>query len=304
MANKFDRLFLGKEQVTKGTDPVPTAALNAIRVESFEISVDTSEITNEAVKETMGELPHEVGKQATKCTVTWKVSGSGAAGTAPESRPLFLATGHLETIVASTSVAYDYTSDESSLKYSTFYCYKNGLLWKMVDAVGTLSESYEIDGFIVYTAELSAPYIAPTVVAVPAGAAYQGTQPLVFSSASVVNDGGVVNVGSLSIEDGGSIAEHYTTGEHQFEIANRQPSVTISKNAVATAAEWTSLTSGTTSTLSSTSGATAGNIITISAPLMKRNNVAYGERDERDLHEVTWKLYESTGDDQRQILFT
>ena len=298
----YDRLLLGKIESAKGTDSVPTKAADAIRVRSFDVVVDSAKIERQVVKDTWGSLPHDIGKQMMTLTVEFELRGSGAAGTAPDWGVIARCAGLSETVAASTSVTYDLSTDGN--EGTTFYAYKDGLGWQFVGSAGTITGQYTIGEHVICTAEIKATYKAPTVVALPTAATFQSSQPIEFSSASTANDGAVIKCGSLSFDYGINVAEHYTTGEHVFEISAAQPTVTLSKDSVSTVAEWTALTAATTTTLSVVANGGAGNIVTLTAVDMRRDSVGYGERDNRDIHDVTYSCYESTGDDQLTIALT
>ena len=305
MATIYDRLLLAKLETTKGTDSVPTAASNAVRVKSFSITKNTGEITREVVKNTMGNLQHLIGKETVQIEMVVEMRGSGTAGTAPEISPLMQACRNSETIVASTSVTYAPTSASASEKACTIYAYEDGLLWKFIGAVGTGKVDSSIDDVLMITFTLQAAYSAPTASTMPTGAVFDSTQPLVMSSATVINDGSAINVGTFGLDMGCESTHHYATnGLSEFTVHNRNPSMTFTKDSVSTVAEWISLAAGTTASLSATYGATAGEISTITAPVGKRKTVAIGERGERHTLDVTYGLYESSSDDQFSIAFT
>jgi len=303
MANRFDRLLLAKLETTKGTDPTPTPSANAIRCVSFNITPTIPAVDRPAVKQSMGNLPHLIDPDGS-CSVeiVAELKGSGTAGTAPDLGPLFLAARTTETIVASTSVTYNpSTATEKSV---TLYLYKDGLLWKVTGAVGTFTLNAEQGSALTGAFTLQGKYAAPTAVADPSGASFDSTQPVVFSSADVINDGAVIKVGAIALDAGSNVAEHRVTGDHQFTVTDRAPTLNLTKDSVATAAEWTALTAGTDVSFSATLGATAGNIIAVTAPAARRQTVAYGEREERDTLDVTYGLFESSTDDQFAVKFT
>ena len=302
MATIFDRLLLAKLEATKGTDAVPTAAQDAMRVKSFAITVNQSNVDRAVVKQTMGNLPHLVDPDASaSIEIVWELKGSGTAGTAPESSPIIQACRTLETVGAGI---VSYAPSTATEKSCTIYAYKDGLLWRFVGAVGTISITENIGEAPTATASMQAVYAAPVVAAVPAGAVYDATAPSVVSSADVISDGLAIRVGAFSIDLGNDVQEHKIVNLHEFTVSNRNPTITFSKDSVATAAEWAALRGGTNASISSTVGATAGNIVSVSAPQARRQSVAYGERAERDTLDVTYTLFESTSDDQFTITFS
>jgi len=301
MATIYDRLVLAKIEVTKGTDPTPAPASDAVRCRSVTVTEGQTNLDRAVVKQTMGNLAHVIGKQTLQAEIVCELRGSGAAGTAPEWGPLMQACRTVETVTPATSVAYaPSTATENSV---TIYVYKDGLL-KLVGSVGTFTLSADADGIPIITFTMQAPYVAPTATAVPGGAAYDATQPLVLKSSDTFSDGAAVKVSTFTLDAGNDVQEHYTTGNHEFVVANRAPSLTFTKDSVNTAAEWTALVAGTDAVMQSVIGATAGNIATVDAPVGRRQSVAYSERAERDTLDVTYMLYESTSDDQWTITLT
>lgn len=301
MPTIYDRLLLAKVEVTKGTDVVPVVGTDAIRIKSGKISLNQDAVARSALKQTMGPLAHLVGKQTVQLEVEVDLKPSGTAGTAPEVGTLLRGCGLLETIVAVTSVAYDPLS--ASHKSLSMYWYEDGLLWKLLGAVGKFSFGGQIGGTSSLKFTFMAAYAAPTAVACPTGAVYQATAPLVMSSTDIVNDGAVVKVGAFSFEDGNDVQHHYTTGQSEFVVAGRNPKIKLTKDSISTAAEWTALNAGTTAALSATFGTTAGNKLVLTAPVAKREGVAVGQRADRNTLEVSYGLFESTGDDAFKLLF-
>jgi len=303
MATIYDRLLLVKTETTKGTDAVPTPAANAIRCVSFNFTKNQNNIDRAVVKQTMGNLPHLVDPDASwTIEVVVDLKGSGTAGTAPEYGPLFLACRTLETVVAGTSVTYNpSTATEKSI---TVYGYKEGQLFKATGAVGSFTIANDRGAAPQATFTLQAAYIAPAASAVPAGAVFDATAPVVASSSDIISDGTTIRTTSFSIDAGNDVQEHRTTSNHEFTVANRAPTITFNKDSIGTSAEWTALHSGTAASISAATGATAGNILTITAPNGKRTSVAHAERAERDTLDVAYNLFETNSDDQYAVKFT
>ena len=134
-----------------------------------------------------------------------------------------------------------------------------------------------------------------------------------FSDFSGFNDFGPVRdkrravaavvVGSFELALGNDVQEHYTTEQHEFNIADRNSSIKLSKDSISTIADWTALENGTNVALSAIIDGGVGNKQTITADVAKRKTIAIGERAERYLREIEYGLYETSGDDQFQILF-
>ncbi len=297
----FNRLLLSKIETTKGTDSVPVVGIDAVRIKTGKIVLSQDSVAINAVKQTMGHLPHLVGKQTVQLDLEVDVKGSGAAGTPPEVADLLQACGLVETIVAATSASYDPST--SVQKTVTMYWYEDGLLWKLLGAVGKCSLNAQIGATPTFKFTFSAPYAVPTAVTCPTGAVYQAAAPIVMSSADIINDGSAIKVGAFSLDDGNTIQHHYTTSNSEFVIADRAPKVKITKDSISTIAEWTALNAGTNAALSAQFGATAGNKLVVSAPVARRETVASAARADRPTLGTSWGLYESVGDDQYKFLF-
>lgn len=302
MPTKYDELLLAKNEAVKGTDIVPAPASDAVRCISAEISVTSENVERAVVKPTMGQLAHLVGKQSLQLAIELEVRGSGAAGTAPDFGPLLRACGMDESIVASTSVTYDPLT--SSLESASIYWYQDGLLWKLIGAVGAVTMAYAMNDVVRLSFTMSAPYLAPTEVAYPGGETYQTEPPILASSADTISEGSEIKVGSFDLDFGNDVQEHYTSNSHEFTVADRQPSLTLSKDSAATIADWTALTAETDVALSAVVDGGAGNITTISADVARRKTISPGMRAEQYLREMEYGLYETSGDDAFAIAFT
>lgn len=301
----FETLVLVKIEPTKGTDSVPTPAANAVRVVSVDVTEEINPIERSVVKATTGKLAHLQGKAMMTATITCDVRGSGAAGTAPDFGPLMMACGLDETISASVSVAYDPLTLTSIvlLDSVSMYIYKDGQRYNFIGSVGDMTATYEMDAVTTLTFTMSAPFLQSTDVAYPGGETYQTTPPIVASNADVVSEGGAIKVGSFTFNAGNTVAEHYTTGQHEFVVADRDPNFSVSKDSISTNVDVVALAAGTPVALSAVVDGGAGNKFTLSAGVGVKKTVAGGVADERFLRDIEYGLYESTGDDAFQWLF-
>jgi len=297
----YDRLLLAKVESTKGTDAVPTAGANAIRHISASPTKNQDNLDRVVVKTTMGNLPHLVGKQTMQLEIVAELHGSGVVDTPPELSPLLRACGFAETINASTSVEYDPLTN--AIESCTIYHYHDGLLWKYIGAVGTFTIDSTINQVVTITFTMQAVYALPVATALPASPSFNATDPIVASSADTVSDGASIAVGAFAVDAGNEVVDLYRTGSHDFRIVNRAPTLNFNKNSVSTAAEWAALAAGTNAALSAVYGTAGGNRLTLSAPVGRRDAVAMAQEADVDTHDVTYRLYESAGDDQLQLTF-
>lgn len=303
MPTIYDRLLLAKIEATKGTDSVPVVGTNAVRIKSGKITIPTEVLARASVKQTMGPLAHLIGKQTMQLDLEVELQPSGAAGTAPMLGVLLLGCATVETIVGATSAAYEPETTPASQKSLSIYWYEDGLLYKLLGAVGKFSFDAAIGAVGGFKFTFMAAYAVPTAVTCPTGAVYQSSSPLVMSSADVINDGAVIKVGAFGFDDGTDVQHHYATGLSEFVVAGRTPKMKLTKDSVSTAAEWAALTAGTNAALSATFGAAAGARLILTAPIARRESVNPAERADRHTQEISYGLFETSGDDQYKFLF-
>ena len=297
----FDRLVLTKIETTNGTDSLPVPATDAIRVSTANITPNVEAIDRAVLKTTMGNLPHMIGKKTATVELEVELKGSGAAGTAPEMAPLLKACGLVETVTAGTDVSY--TPSTTATETATIYIYKDGLLWKLLGSKGKVSFETTIGQITLMKFTMQALYTPPVLSAVPSGAAYQSSQPIIANNVDVATESlGAIKVATVGFDDGNDLQEHYVIGEHSFQIAQRQPTATITKDSVGTTAEWDGLAAGLDAAISLTFGV-AGNQFKADFPVARKEGIGYSERAERDTLDASYRLYESVGDDQYTFTF-
>src|SRR5688572_11130798 len=121
-----NEVLLAKIESSYGVDPTPVAGTNAILFSQLEIVPfdQLRMVDREAVRASLGTLPHSYAGSLGGIRFRAELKGSGAAGTAPEIGPLLRACGLGETIVASTSVTYAPVS--SALESVTIYGFEFG----------------------------------------------------------------------------------------------------------------------------------------------------------------------------------
>jgi len=297
MADIYDRALLGKVEAVKGTDEVP-GGTDVIRVDDISISTDFTILDNKVVKITAGNLAHDIGKKMMVLEVPFKLRFSGALGTAPEISPILQCCGLTETLAAAVDVEYAPSTIPAAAKTASFYAFKDGLRYNFIGAVGNLTMSATIGEYVICTATISAPYLAPTVVAVPALTYSDAGSPIVFETADIFNDGAVIKAGSFELDFGNEIEEHYVTGDHSFEVKDRAPTMTFTKDSINTAAELAALAAGTDVSFSASFDGGTGNKLTFTAAAARRTSIGDAERGTRDTKDLAYNLYETTGDDQ------
>lgn len=134
-------VILAKVETTAGTDAVPTGAADAVLVSDMSIApLDAQNIPRDLVRGYFGGSEHLVGPASIKCSFTVELAGSGAAATAPPWGDLLLACATAEASLT-TPNRVEYTPISSALKTLTIYWHDDGVLHKLLYAMGTVKLS-------------------------------------------------------------------------------------------------------------------------------------------------------------------
>ena len=319
MATIFDRVVFCGRETTKGVSPftatqtftstvtdvtnaitaAPTnPAMQAVKVRSVKLQPNVTAIDRPIVKGSMGNAPHLIGRKSMQVDLEIEFKGSGTAGTAPEYTPILEACGLSTTITANTSVAFaPGTTTQTLTQGCTLRVFYDGLLYEITGCAGTFTLDMSIGNILIAQVTLQGSYAAPVAAAVGdiTTVPFDATAPIVGDVTDIISDGATIRTAALNFDAGNDVQEHYVTGNHVFSVANRAPTVSLTKDSIATAAEWNALTAGTDAALSAsfTTGG-VGNSLSFSAPRGRRTGVTYNERAERDVLDVAYNLYEST----------
>jgi len=329
VATIFDRVVFCGREATKGVSPftatktfastltdvtgaitaTPTnAAMQAVKVRSVKVQPNMTSINRPLIKGSMGAAPNVIGKKTIQVDLEIELRGSGTAGTAPEYTPILEACGLSTTLAAATSVTFAPADTLTTLGAGvTLRVFTDGMLYEITGCAGTGTVNMTIGGIIIATLTLQGAYAVPVVAPIGnlATVPYDTTSPIVGDVTDIISDGATIKAAAFSMDLGNDVQEHYVTSDHQFSVANRNPTLTVTKDSIGTPAEWAALAAGTNAVVSGafTTGG-AGNTLNFSAPAARRTAVAYAERAERDTLDVTYGLYESAANNQYSFVFT
>lgn len=130
-------VICAKPETTAGTDAAPTGAANAILVSDMSITpLDAKNIDRNLMRGYFGASEQLVGTASVKVSFTVELQGSGAAATAPALGNLLLGCGMAEALL-STPNRVEYTPISTALKTLTIYYYDDGVLHKLLMAMGS-----------------------------------------------------------------------------------------------------------------------------------------------------------------------
>ncbi|MCX7219817.1 MAG: phage tail tube protein, partial [Burkholderiales bacterium] len=137
-------VITAKTEATPGVDAAPTGAANAILVSEMSITpLDAKNVDRNVIRGYFGASEQLVGVASVKVSITVELAGSGAAATAPAMSALFQGCAMAEALLT-TPNRVEYTPVSTGLKTLTIYYYDDGVLHKLVGAMGTFSLSAKV----------------------------------------------------------------------------------------------------------------------------------------------------------------
>lgn len=269
-------LLLAVAQVAKGTPGTPTPGANAMLVNAFTPSpIDGKFVERKIIRGAKGNYGALMAGEhcMLECEAEW--AGSGAAGTAPKFAPLNLACGLSETLSAGISAAYAPTASMGT--YLTLYCYLDGLLFKITDAIGTKSWTINSEEIPVQKFTFTGKYWPMTDASFPGGISFTGFQDPVtvgFVNTPIFTvDGLSLTVKSFSLDLANQVNWKNWIGDGGAKSPDRKPtaSAVFELTSVADKNWGEAARLGTVMPLVLEHGTVAGNICRLAAPKLQIN---------------------------------
>jgi hypothetical protein len=179
------KILLAKVETTYGTDPTPTAALNAILATEVRLSpMEGQDVSRDLETPYLGAQPSIPAELHRRLAFRVELTPSGAPGTAPAWGVLMRGCAMAEVITATTSVAYNPVSDaHESL---TFYLWIGSTQYKLVGARGNCTLRVTAQGIVYLEFEFTGLWVAAAEVVrpTPALTAQLANKPKVASTAN------------------------------------------------------------------------------------------------------------------------
>ncbi len=215
------RTIYVKAESTYGTDPVP-ASVDAIYVGNLSVNpFQADAVERVADRSSFGNKRQlHVGARST-ITFDVELVGSGTLGTAPAWGKLALACGMAETVVVSTSVAYNLDSDATDSV--TIYFNEDGNLYAMTGCRGSWQIVLNDLQVPVLRFTFFGIYNTPTAVALGAAAGeanFQFPKPVTSANTTMTIHGQAVTLRSCTIDGGQQV--QYFDDEGVVEITDRR----------------------------------------------------------------------------------
>lgn len=299
-------VLAAKVEVTEGTAETLAGADGFLAL-TGEFQRNLNMLDRDPLRPTLSQLASVPGAYNSSIRTRVEGKGSGTAGTAPEFGKLLRACGFAETVSASTSVTYlPASSGEPSL---TVAHYENGIRHLIAGARGNVTFGGAVGEFLAFDFDFLGVEDSITDVAI-ISPTFQSTVPRPLLSTSFSLHGFSAKCTSFSIDMGNTITPRQdmskASGFISTIIGNRRPvgNFVVEKELVATKDWYGIWKAGTESTLSLVLGATAGNILTVTAPKVQIMNIT--EQDDGGIKKLSIdvKFNLSAGDDELSLAFT
>lgn len=168
MPNRLIRntAILLKQEVTYGTDAVPTGAANALLVSNLSINpFNAQNVDRDNIRPFLGGFEQLVGTRYVTMGFDLELTGAGTVATAPAWGPALLACGFAETLTA--TIRADYTPVSTGFKSATIYWYDDGLLHKATGCRGNVVFKLGVGQRPVMSFSFTGLYSTPTEASVP-----------------------------------------------------------------------------------------------------------------------------------------
>jgi hypothetical protein len=310
MARTPKRLLLAKTETTYGTDPTPTGAANAIQVRALEITpLQAETVSRNLIRPYLGNSGQLLAQTRVEVTFEVELSGSGAAGTAPQYGPILKACGLAETVVAGTSVTYSPVSN--SFSSCTLYFHNDTIRHKVTGCRGSFELTTEVGQIPVIAFTMTGIYNPPTDESLPSPTYGNQVEPLIFQNGNTSNFSIFSYAGclqSLNFQIANEVIYRELVGcTKEVLITNRNAAGTcvIEAPSISTKDFFSIATGSTTGAITFRHGATAGNIVTFNAPQSDIGSPTYSDLDGIQMLNLPYLANPSgSGNDELTLAYT
>lgn len=301
------RVLLAKIQAVHDTDPVPTAADNAVLVYDLShrpLVADKKE--RKPIRPYFGTKASLMANQHMEISFAVDFAGSGAAGTAPVWGPLVRACALAEVITAATKV--EYTPIVDDMEELTLYYHADGALHKLINCKGECTVRVLNNEWPQLVFRFVGQKAGRAVAANPASPVFTSwIDPLIVND---TNTGDITLGGTsypskgLEFSFGNQVAFKPLLGKEVIRISDRNPTgkVTLDVDATEELALLALIEASSTMTLALTHGTTAGNIVEVSAPAVQLVDPVEEDDGGDMLHGYGVEFKPSAGNDEFKLV--
>ncbi|MCX7208187.1 MAG: phage tail tube protein [Proteobacteria bacterium] len=266
--------------------------------------LENDALDRQIVRPYLGGSDKIISGSRVKIEVEVELTGSGAAGTAPNVDALLRACGMAVVTTAGVSVVY--TPISGGFESATMYYNQDGLLHKVTGGRGTWALALKAKALPTLKFSMTGLY-NPVVDAAMLASTFSAVQvPLPVGSATTVSLHGYAGrMDALNINLGASAVYRELVGYRGVEISDRavEGDISIEMPPIA-AKDWFSAALNTNvGTLAVTHGITAGNIVQVDGPRVSVNSPAYEESDGVVMLKMGLSLTPLAGNDDVKLTF-
>jgi len=309
-------LILAKQETTAGTDAAPSGAADAVLVSDVTITpLEAQNVDRNVIRGFFGASEQLVATNYLKVAFTVELAGSGTAATAPQWGDLLIGCSHAETS-ATSPARMEYTPVSTGQKTLTLYVYDDGVLHKLLGAMGTVKLSakagerptlqFEFTGLNggisaatatgTFTAWKTPPTMAKAnVTDITLGGAY---------AAGAVTGGTVLPSTGLDLDWGNQVVFTPLLSAETVDVTDRavSGSVQLDLTAAQEVSYMADVLANTTRSLSMVIGTATGNKILIWAPAVQLVNPSKQELNGRRLIGYDLRLVPVAGNDEIRLV--
>lgn len=285
-------VILAKVETTIGTDAVPTGAADAVLVSAMSINpLNAQNVSRNLMRGYFGGSEQLVGTAFVSVDFTVELAGSGTAATAPQWGDLLLGCGMAEALLA-TPNRVEYTPVSSALKTLTIYYHDDGVLHKLLGAMGTVRLSAKVGERPTLQFSFTALDGGISAVANASPTLTNWKTPPTMTKANVVDitlgctyatgalaSGTVYASTGLDLDLGNTVAHTPLLSSDRIDISQREVtgSVQFDLTAANEVSFMATVKANTTQSLGFTIGTAAGNKIILHAPAVQLINPSKAE---------------------------
>ena len=199
----------------------------------------------------------------------------------------------------------------TAFETGTLYSYFDGLLHRMIHAMGTFSLQAEAGAFPTMNFEFSGNYVATTDTVLPTSPVFEQTLPQqVELAALTLNRNDQLLAGGFTVDVQNTVSPrlsvNHADGYNGFRLTARNPVGTISPEATLEASHpfWADMAAAAQRAFFARLGTTRGNSVAVFGPRSQIAGVSYGDRDGLRTYDVNLALKRGiAGDDELRFHF-
>ncbi len=309
-------LILAKVETTAGTDATPTGAADAVLVSDVTITpLEAQNVDRNVIRGFFGASEQLVATNYLKVAFTVELAGAGTAGGVPQWGDLLIGCAHAESALT-TPPRTEYTPLSTNLKTLTIYVYDDGVLHKLLGAMGTVTLSakagerptlsFEFTGL---NGGISAATATGTFTAwkTPPTMAKANVTDVTFGgtyAAGAVTGGTVYPSTGLELDWGLAVGFTPLLSSETVDVTDRQVSgkVQLDLSASQEVSFMSDVLANTLRSLSLVIGTTAGNKILLYAPAVQLANPRKEELNGRRLIGYDLRVTPVSGNDEIRLV--